>query len=494
MSTSTIPVLLPVGMLTAAVIATVAGAWRAEAGRAVAIVATAGATVAASVGLHRALDRGPLRHSVGGWAEPIGIEYVLDPLSGIFAVLVGVVGLLVVLYPPKMGFSTALDRAVPVHGLVLILLGGLLGVTMAGDLFNLFVFLEIYSIASYALIALGGAKAALASFRYLLLATIGSSFYLLGVGFLYFLTGNLGMAVTADALPALVDSNTLAAGAVLITVGLAIKMAAFPFHVWLPGAHSSAPPAVAALLAGVQVKVAAYALVRFVFDVLPPGYVTDRLDLLTLLTWFSAAGIVVGSVMAVRQHDLKKMLAHSTVAQIGYIGIGIGIGTRTALVGALLHVLAHAMMKGALFFAAGNIIDRAGTKEVPRFGGLGAKMPLTMAGFTIAAVSMVGLPPTAGFFSKYYLVTGAAGAGNWVAAAVIVASSLLTLAYVLRAVETIWFAPGSAPSTLATVREAPALAVVPIGVLAIGTLVFGFGSLPLVREVLDPAVTVLLGA
>jgi multicomponent Na+:H+ antiporter subunit D len=480
-------------MLTAAVLATVAGSWRPGAGRVVGLVATAATIAVAVVGLARSLDEAPLRHSVGGWAEPVGIEYVLDPLSGVFAVLIGVIGLLVVLYPPKMGFDAVPQRGVPYHALVLILLGGLLGVAMAGDLFNLFVFLEIYSIASYALIALGGAKAALASFRYLILATVGSSFYLLGVGFTYFLTGNLGMAVTAEALPPLTDSNTLAAGAVLLTVGLAIKMAAFPFHVWLPGAHSQAPPAVAALLAAVQVKVAAYALMRVLFDVLPPGYVSERIDLLTLLMWFSAAGIVVGSVMAVRQRDIKSMLAHSTVAQIGYIGIGIGIGTRTALVGALLHVLAHAMMKGTLFFAAGAIIDRAGTKEIGRFAGLGARMPLTMAGFTVAAISMVGLPPTAGFFSKYYLVVGAAEGGNWIPAAVIVVSSLLTLAYVLRALETIWFTPGSSPSALATVREAPALALVPIGVLAAGTLVFGLGSLPLVDEVLDPAVAQLLG-
>lgn len=493
MSTDVIPVLLPVGVLAAAVVATVAGAWRAGAGRIVGLVATAGATVAAGVGLARSLDGDPLRHSVGGWAEPIGIEYVLDPLSGSIAVLVGAIGFLVLLYPPAMGFSSPVTRAVPSHALVLVLLGGLLGVTMAGDLFNLFVFLEIYSIASYALIALGGPRAALASFRYLIVATVGSGFYLLGVGFLYFLTGDLGMAVTAEALPGLVGSDTLAAAAVLIAVGLAVKMAAFPFHVWLPGAHSAAPPAVAALLAAVQVKVAAYALVRFLFGVLPPGYVTDTLDLLTLLTWTSAAGIVVGSVLAVRQRDLKKMLAHSTVAQVATIGIGIGIGTRTALVGALLHVLAHAMMKASLFFAAGAVIDRAGTQEVSRFRGLGARMPLTMAGFTVAAVSMVGLPPTAGFFSKWYLVTGAAGAGNWVAAAVIVASSLLTLAYVLRAVETIWFAPAAGPSTLASVREAPPSALVPIGVLTVGTLVFGLASLPLVRQVLDPAVTVLIG-
>jgi multicomponent Na+:H+ antiporter subunit D len=480
-------------MLTAAVVATVAGSWRAEAGRVVGVVATAGTIALAGVGLARSLDEGPLRHSVGGWAEPVGIEYVLDPLSGLFAVLIGVIGLLVVLYPPKMGFNAEPQRGVPYHGLVLILLGGLLGVAMAGDLFNLFVFLEIYSIASYALIALGGAKAALASFRYLILATVGSSFYLLGVGFTYFLTGNLGMAITAEALPPLVDSNTLAAAAVLLTVGLAIKMAAFPFHVWLPGAHSQAPPAVAALLAAVQVKVAAYALMRVVFDVLPPGYVSERIDLLTLLMWFSAGGIVVGSVMAVRQHDIKAMLAHSTVAQIGYIGIGIGIGTRTALVGALLHVLAHAMMKGTLFFAAGAIIDRADTKEIGRFAGLGARMPLTMAGFTVAAISMVGLPPTAGFFSKFYLVTGAADGGHWVPAAIIVVSSLLTLAYVLRALETIWFTPGASPTALAAVREAPALALVPIGVLAVGTLVFGVGSFSLVNEVLDPAVTQLIG-
>lgn len=493
MTLSNIPILLPAGMLAAAVLATLLGAWRPVSARAVALAATLGATVLAAIGLERSLDDEPLVHEVGGWAAPLGIEYVLDPLSGFIAVLIGLIGFLVVLYPPRVGFLVSPDRTMPLHALTLLLLGGLLGVAMAGDLFNLFVFLEVYSIAAYALIALGGPLAALASFRYLILGTIGSSFYLLGVGFVYFTTGTLSMSEAAAELPALAGSPTLAAAAVLMVVGLGVKMAIFPLHVWLPEAHSQAPPAAAALLASVQVKVAAYALIRILLDVLPPSEVLDDLPIMTALVWFSAGGIVVGSVLAIRQDDIKRMLAYSTVAQLGYIGIGIGLASPLALVAALLHVVNHAFMKGCLFFVAGSIYDRTGRKRISELGGLGPKMPWTMAAFTIAAVSMIGLPPTAGFFSKWYLIVGAADVGSWVVAAVIVASSLLTLTYFLRALEAIWFkSPAddeiTDPRALADAArtESGPMVLAPIVVLATGVIVLGLVNVSIVEHILEP--------
>jgi multicomponent Na+:H+ antiporter subunit D len=490
---SAIPALIPALTFTGAVLATVVGLRSPRGARLVAVATTATATGLSAWGLGRTLDEGTLVHPVGGWAAPLGIEYVLDPLAAFVAVLVGAIGLLVVLYPTTVGFSVDPERGVPLHGLVLLLLGGLFGVALAGDLFNLFVALEIYSLASYALVALGGAAAAVASFRYLLIGTLGSSLYLLGVGFVYFTTGTLSMADVTPQLAALTDSPTLAAATGLMIIGLGIKMALFPLHVWLPDAHSHAPPAVAALLAAVQVKVAAYALIRVLFDVLPPGYVTDDLPVLEVLTWFSAAGIVVGSVLAIRQTDLKRMLAHSTVAQIGYIGLGIGLGTPLALVGALLHVANHAAMKACLFFVAGSVLERAGTKKVPEMAGLGPRMPWTMAGFTVAAVSMVGLPPTAGFFSKWYLAAGAVDAGAWLAAVVIVASSVLTLVYFLRAIETIWFRAPADEAAAERVHEARPAVLGPIVVLTVAVVVLGLMNLVIVEEVLRPVADRALG-
>ncbi|HSL57592.1 MAG TPA: proton-conducting transporter membrane subunit [Acidimicrobiales bacterium] len=490
---SVLPALLPIVTFSAAVIAAIAAVFAPRVARAVAVLATAAIAVLGAWGLVRSLDVGPLVHPVGGWAAPFGIEYTLDPLAGFVAVLVGVIGFLVVIYPTRVGFGIEPGRNVPLHALVLLLLGGLLGVTVAGDLFNLFVSLEIYSIASYSLVALGGPAAAVASFRYLILGTVGSSLYLLGVGFIYFTAGNISMADVGPLLAELSGSPTLAAATALIVIGLGIKMAIFPLHVWLPDAHSHAPPAVAALLAAVQVKVAAYALMRILFDVLPPGYVVDELPVLELLTWFGAAGVVVGSVMAIRQTDLKRMLAHSTVAQLGLIGVGVGLASPLAIIGALLHVVNHAVMKGCLFFVAGSVMEQAGTKKIPAMAGLGPRMPWSMAGFTIAAVSMVGLPPTAGFFSKWYLVTGAVDADRWVIAAVIVGSSVLTLVYFVRVIETIWFRPPVDEEAAAPVREARVGVLVPIGVLAALVVILGLLNLVIVEQVLEPVADQLVG-
>lgn len=491
MTRSALPALLPVLAFTSAVVAAVAAAVAPRLARLVALATVTGLTVLSVVGLVRALDVGALRHPVGGWAAPLGIEYVLDPLAGFVAVLITAVALLVVAYPPGVGFGVEPRRGNFLYPVILLLVGGLLGVAVAGDLFNLFVSLEIYSIASYALIALGGPAAAVASYRYLLLGTVGSSMYLLGVGFLYFTTGTLSMDTVGPALAELTGSPTTAAATALIVIGLGTKMAIFPLHVWLPDAHSHAPPAVAALLASVQVKVAAYALVRILLDVFPARYVVDDLPILTMLTWFGAAGIVVGSVAAIRQSDLKRMLAHSTVAQLGYIAVGVGLASPAALTGALLHVVNHAAMKACMFFVAGGVLESAGTKKISGLAGLGSRMPRTMAAFTVAAVSMVGLPPTAGFFSKWYLVRGAAETDRWLVAAVIVASSVLTLLYFLRVLEQIWFRPPEGQAVEA--REARPAVLAPIVVLGVGILVLGFTNLVIVEQVLDPVSARLLG-
>jgi multicomponent Na+:H+ antiporter subunit D len=410
---------------------------------------------------------------------------VLDPLAAYLACIVGLIGLLVVVYPTRTAFDLVPGRGVPLYPLVLLLLTGLMGVVLSGDLFHLFVFLEVYAISTYALVALGGDRATFASFRYLLLGTLGSGLYLLGVGFVYFSTGSLNMADVAALVPDVAGSPSILGSMGLIVLGLALKMALFPLHVWLPEAHSYAPPGVAALLAAVQVKAAAYALVRILFDVYGPAYHVEGLPVSTALVWFSAAGIVYGSVLAIRQTDVKRLLAYSTVAQLGYIGLGIGLATPLALVGALLHVLNHAVMKCALFLVAGGILQRTGLKEIARFAGLGRRMPLTMAAFTVAALSMVGVPPTAGFFSKFYLVAATVETGAWVLTAVIVVSSLLSAGYFLRLFEQIFVRDPQEALVADAVEPEPRI-VTTVGVLAATVLAVGLGNAALVRHVLQP--------
>jgi multicomponent Na+:H+ antiporter subunit D len=489
---SALPVLLLLPLLFGAVVAVLAGLWRAAAAQWTAIVATFLTLVASVVALVVVVRDGPITHELGGWPPPVGIEYVLDPLSAYLAGIVALIGLLVTIYPVRTAFDLFPGRGVPLYPLVLLLLTGLMGVVLSGDLFHLFVFLEIYAIATYALVALGGDRAIFASFRYLLLGTLGSGLYLLGVGFVYFSTGSLNMADVAGLLPTLADDPAILGSMALIVLGLALKMALFPLHVWLPDAHAYSPPGVAALLAAVQVKAGAYALVRILFDVYGPAYTGNALPVSTALVWFGAAGIVVGSVLAIQQADLKRLLAYSTVAQLGYIGLGIGLATPLALVGALLHVLNHAVMKSGLFLVAGGILQRTGIKEIARFSGLGKRMPLTMAGFAIAALSMVGIPPTAGFFSKFYLVVATVELENWVLATVIVGSSALTAIYFLRLFEQI-FVRDPQEEVVDRAHEPNPRIIATVGVLAFAVLAIGLGNALLVRHVLQPVADALLG-
>ncbi len=481
---STLPVLLPALLLAAAVVTTIVGTISPRVARWVAVVSAAAVTLLAASGLARVIDGEVLTTTLGGWSSELGISYRMDLLSGFLATLVALIGFLAVLYPPKVGYQTKPDRNLPIHGLSLLLLTGVMGVVMSSDLFNLFVFLEIYSIAAYALIALGGPLAALAAFRYLLIGTVGSSIYLLGVGFVYFSTGTLNMAEASQRLLLLGESPTVITAAVLLVAGLAVKMALFPMHVWVPDAHSNATPSVHVFLASVMVKVGAYAVIRIVFDVLPPGF-TDYFPLYGVLVTTGIIGIVFGSWMSFRQDDYKRMLAYSTVAQMGFISIGIGLDSTVALVGALLLVLVHSFMKAVMFFVAGSVYESTGRKKIPQFAGLGRRMPWTMVGFTVAAASMVGLPPTGGFFSKFYLVLGAAQQGTWIVAVVVVGSSLMTLAYFLPIVEAIWFKPDldgpDAPRC-----ESSTLVVLPIAALAVGIVAIGIVNVAIVDALLEP--------
>jgi len=482
--------LLP--LLFGAVIAVLAGLWRSAAAQVVAVITTAGTLVASVVGLVTVVADGPISYELGGWPPPIGIEYVLDPLSAYLAVIIALIGLLVTIYPVEAAFDLRPRKGVPLYPLVLLLLTGLMGVVLSGDLFHLFVFLEIYAISTYGLVSLGGDRGVFAALRYLLLGTIGSGLYLLGVGFLYFSTGTLNMADMAMLLPAIADSPTVLGAMALIVIGLALKMALFPLHVWLPDAHSYSPPGVAALLAAVQVKAGAYGLIRILFDVFGPAYTGEGLPVSVALTYFGLAGIVVGSVLAIRQTDIKRMLAYSTVAQLGYIGVGIGLATPLALVGALLHVLNHAVMKSGLFLVAGGIIQRTGLKSIPRFSGLGMRMPLTMTGFAIMGLSMAGVPPTAGFFSKFYLVWGAIELGNWLVAIVVVSSSLLTVVYFLRLFERIFVAEPTEDLVAQATEPSPRV-VGTVAVLAASVLAIGLFNVVIVREILMPIAERMLG-
>jgi multicomponent Na+:H+ antiporter subunit D len=450
----------------------------------VALGAGGTATVAALFGVAEVVLGGTRRYQVGGWAPPWGIEVVLDPLSAFTAAVVAGVGTLSLLASGPAAALTYGPRGPGFYALALVALTGFLGIVASGDLFNVFVFLEIAAIASYALVASGGGAGLVAAFRYVVLGTVGASFYLLGVGFLYALTGSLNMADLAERLPAHAGSPLFLGGVLFVTVGLAIKMGLFPLHGWLPDAYTHAPAPVAALLPAVATKAAAYALARVLLYVLPP----TEIPVTAIIAWAGAVAIIAGGVMAIRQDDARRLLAYSSVSQMGYVALGLGVANTSALAGVYLHILNHALMKGALFIGVGAMLVRG---RGPGLGGLGLgrEMPVTGACMVVAALSMVGVPPAGGFFSKWYLLQGALEAGQPAFVAAILVGSLLALVYMYRLTEAVWFGEPSSPGPA---QEPPAVVVLGLVVLAVAMLAAGLGNSAIVTRLLAPAAAAAL--
>lgn len=470
--TAHLPVLIVVLPLAASVIVPLVALTSARSAFAITLLALAAASLASCAALSQALSQGALRYQLGGWAPPWGIEYVVDPLSGSMAALITLVAVCVAVYAGPQGAGGSRARGGMFYSLFLLLVAGLLGIVLTGDMFNLYVFLEISSLAAYALLASGGIRGTVATFRYLIVGTIAATLYLLGTGYLYALTGTLNMADMALRLPAVADTRAYDVAVVLIVVGLAIKTALFPLHGWLPDAYTYAPGAVTGFIAAVMAKVSAYALFRILYFVTPLEGTSAQA--LALLGWVSVVAVLAGSILAMAQHDIRRMLAYSSVGQMGYIVLGLALGTPTALTGAVLHLFSHAAMKGCLFLIVGGIRWRTGMVRIADYVGMGRRMPLTMAAFVVAGLAMIGLPPTLGFFSKWYLLSGAVEAGAWVFVAALVLSSLMGLVYFFRVFETAYLkAPEGGPQETPASQELPLPMLAPILVLMAAVVIVG---------------------
>jgi multicomponent Na+:H+ antiporter subunit D len=354
-------------------------------------------------------------------------------------------------------------------------LAGLLGIVATGDAFNLFVFLEIASLSTYVLIALGrDRRSLLAAFQYLIMGTIGATFYVIGVGLLYLMTGTLNIADMAARLPAVTETRPLVAAAAFVTVGISLKLALFPLHFWLPNAYTYAPSAVTAFLAATATKVSVYVLLRYFFTIFGASPAFAEVPFQEALLALSAIAIVTASLVAVYQPDMKRMLAYSSVAQIGYITLGIAMANQAGLTGAIVHLFNHGITKGALFLLLGGVAMRAGGASFDRLAGLGRAMPLTSFGIVIGGLSVIGIPGTAGFVSKWYLVLGAIERGEWWLAALVVGSSLIAVAYVWRFVEAAYLQPPGPGSPRR--GEAPLALLVPAWLLVAACVWFGLST------------------
>jgi len=425
--------------------------------------------------LARVLAAGaPISYHVGGWAPPYGIELRVDAVNAFVLVIVTAISAVVMTAAPRsLEQEMPRERHYLFYAAYLLCMTGLLGMTITGDAFNVFVFLEISSLSSYALISMGRTRRALTSaYQYLVLGTLGGTFILLGIGLLYMATGSLNMANLYEILHERGEANrTVEAALAFIVLGTSIKLAVFPLHIWLPNAYTFAPAVVTAFLAATATKVAYYVLVRFVFGVFGVGFAFGQMHLDAVLMPLALIAMFVASTVAIFQRDVKRMLAYSSVAQIGYMVLGLSFASVTGLTGGIVHLFNHALMKSGLFLALAAVVLRAGSTHLDDLRGIGRRMPLTMGAFVLGGLSLIGVPLTAGFVSKWYLVLAALEGGLWPVAVMILLSSLLAVVYVWRVVEVAYFQ--DPPEGATKLERAPLGLLLPTWVLVGATVYFG---------------------
>ena len=425
---------------------------------------------------HRVYVGGTISYAIGAWATPWGIEYRVDMAGALMILIITIIGAVVMPYARR-----SVQHEIPkkLAGLFytcyLLCLTGLLGIVVTGDAFNLFVFLEISSLSSYVLISMGSTRRALtAAFQYLVMGTIGATFILIGIGLLYMMTGTLNMTELSQRIPEVANTRTIQVAFAFVTVGVSIKLALFPLHQWLPNAYTFAPSVVSAFIAATATKVGVYVLLRFFFTMFGISFSFNAMHVGEILMLLAVTAILIASLVAIFQDNIKRMLAWSSVAQIGYIILGISLATSAGVTAGMIHLFNHALIKCALFLAMGCIFLRLGSVELKDMHGLARQMPWTMAAFVAGGLSLVGIPLTAGFISKWYLVSAVLTDGYWPLAVLILVSSLLALIYIWRVVEAAYFnVPGAA---MQTVKEAPASMLVPVWLLIGANFYIGVNS------------------
>jgi len=420
--------------------------------------------------------------SLGNFPPPFSINLVAGPVGILFSTLIALVGLLVSIYALNYIREGPKEKY---HMLYILLLTGATGVVLTGDIFNLFVFFEILCISSYALVAYIGDKAGIESaVKYLIQGAVGSSFLLIGIGLLYGLFGTLNMADIARNIHS-VSSLSIFVPLVLIITGLGVEAAIFPLNAWLPDAHSSAPSSISAILSGIAIEIGLYAVVRVVFTVFGASSILMFLVFLGILT------LLVGEMCAFSQNNIKRMLAYSSIGQIGLILFALAIATPHAVTGGLFQLVSHTLAKALLFLAVGYMVYRTGSMDISTFEGMGRRMPFTSLAFTVGAFSLVGLPPFAGFPSKFLIIRAVLAKQEVlfiVLVGLVLLGTVIEGAYFFRVVQIIYFREGKGNPER---KKAPFTALIPIFVLV--TLIIIIGIYPrFITDILNSAASELL--
>ncbi len=444
-------------------------------------VASALALVISFLLLMAVYDGGYISYALGGWEPPWGIEYRVDAANALILFLISAIGTVVLPFAyPSVKAELKTTSHTLFYACYMLCFTGLLGVVVTGDAFNVFVFLEISSLSTYVLIAVGAERdkrALTAAYDYLIMGTIGATFFVIGIGFLYIATGTLNMADMSDRIADQGSNRAVRAGFAFIIVGMGLKVAMYPLHLWLPKAYTFAPSAVTIFLSATATKAAIYVLLRFMFTVYKPEFVFETNTSLLVFMPLAVIAMFSASFVAAFQVNFKRMLAYSSVAQVGYMLLGIALLNQTGLTATMVHMFNHGITKALLFMGAGAMFYYTGSAFYDKLGGLGRKMPITGACILIGGLSLIGVPGTAGFVSKWILVQAAFENGWWPVAIAIVLSSLLAVVYVWRAVEVLYLTP---PAKNSTAKEAPLMMLIPMIILAGSCVYFGiFTDLPL---------------
>ncbi|MGE4610844.1 MAG: monovalent cation/H+ antiporter subunit D family protein [Paracoccaceae bacterium] len=427
--------------------------------------------------LMQVIDGSVISYQIGGWAPPLGIEYRVDAANAFVLLLVTGISTVVLPYARESVRSEIPARHHTLfYAAFMLCLTGLLGVTTTGDAFNVFVFLEISSLSSYVLIAMGSyrdKRALTASYDYLVMGTIGATFFVIGLGMLYMATGTLNMADLAERIADQGSNRTIRAAFAFIVVGMGLKVAIYPLHLWLPNAYTYAPSAVTTFLAATATKVAIYVLLRFTFSIFQPNFLFQVNTLEFIILPFAILAMFAASFIAIFQTDFKRMLAYSSIAQIGYMLLGISLLSENGLTATVAHLFNHGITKATLFMGVGILVLRAGGSFYNRIQGMGKTMPWTSAAIVIGGLSLIGVPGTAGFISKWVLIQATIEKGWWPVSVLIVLSSLLAVIYVWRVIETLYL---KAPLAGTDYKEAPLSMLIPMWILALACIYFGFAT------------------
>lgn len=467
-----IQVLLPmIAAPLCALITRSRGAWL------LATAVTWGALMVAIIINVQVLDETALSYHLGGWAPPWGIALQIDSLNAMVLLLITGLAAVIITAARESILKEISEEKIPLYYTAYLLaLAAMIGITITGDAFNVFVFLEISSLSTYALIAMGRDRRALiATFRYLIMGTIGATFILISIGLMYQLTGTLNMADLASKIPAMADNRVAQVAFAFFVLGVGIKIALYPLHYWLPNSYTYAPSVASAFLAGTATKVSMYVLLRFIFGVFGLQFSFVELQVQHVLMPMSVVGILVGSMAAIYQDDIKKVLAYSSVAQLSYMVLGIAIASETSLTAGVVHIFNHGLVKSALFLCVACMVYSVGSSKLEDLSGAAKRMPWTVAAFAVAGVALVGVPLTAGFITKWYLILAVIEHGWWPLAIVLVVSSLMAVAYVGRVVDYLWFKPMS-DKVAAHGARPPRSILIPAAVLSFACIYFGIDT------------------